>query len=68
LSRFFPEADHFQRFQWSTLYVPFKFDAEVMATEYPAVDKTLAPLDVALEKLLQVHPQFDAAVRELARM
>ena len=52
----------------ATLYLPFSFDAEVMAAEYPAVDKTIAPLDAALEKLLQVHPHFDAAVRELAKM
>ena len=50
------------------LYLPFVFDAETLAAEYPAVDKTLAQLDAALDKLLKVHPQFDAAVRELAKM
>ena len=50
------------------LYLPFTLDAETLASEYPAVDKTLAPLDAALDKLLKVHPQFDAAVRELAKM
>jgi len=50
------------------LYLPFTVDAETLASEYPSVDKTLAPLDAALDKLLKVHPQFDAAVRELAKM
>jgi hypothetical protein len=50
------------------LYLPFTCDAEVLAAEYPTVDKTLAPLDAALDKLLKVHPQFDAAVRELTKM
>ena len=52
----------------NVLNLPFVFDAEVLAAEYPAVDKTLAPLDAALDKLLKVHPQLDAAVRELAKM
>ena len=51
-----------------TLYLPFTLDAETLASEYPTVDKTLAPLDAALDKLLKVHPQFDAAVRELEKM
>jgi hypothetical protein len=29
------------------------------------MDKTLAPLDAALDKLLKVHPLLDAAVKEL---
>ena len=48
--------------------MPFVFDAEMMSAEYPTVDKVLAPLDAALDALLKVHPQFDAAVRELAKM
>ena len=51
-----------------TLNLPFVFDAEVLAAEYPTVDKTLAPLDAALDKLLEVHPVLDTAVRELAKM
>ena len=51
-----------------TLYLPFVFDAETLAAEYPAVDKVLAPLDAVLDNLLKVHPQLDAAVRELAKM
>ena len=47
-------------------YRPFR--AETLAAEYPAVDKTLAPFEAALDKLLKVHPQLDAAVRELAKM
>jgi len=50
------------------LYLPFVFDAETLASEYPEVEKVLAPLDAALDKLLMVHPQSDAAVRELAKM
>ena len=49
-----------------TIYLPFVFDAAVLAAEYPNVDKTLAPLDAAVDTLLKVHPQFDAAVRELS--
>jgi hypothetical protein len=52
----------------NVLNLPFVFDAEVLASEFPAVDKTLAPLDDALDKLLKAHPQLDAAVRELAKM
>ena len=52
----------------NTLNLPFVFDAEVLASEYPTVDKTLAPFEAALDKLLKVHPQLDAAVRELAKM
>ena len=48
-----------------TTYLPFVLDAETLATEYPVVDKALAPLDAALETLLKVNPLFDAAVREL---
>ena len=51
-----------------TLNLPFVFDAETLAAEYPTVDKTLAPFEAALDKLLKVHPQLDAAVRELAKM
>ena len=51
-----------------TLYLPFVFDAETLAKEYPAVEKVLAPLDAALDALLKVHPQLDAAVKELAKM
>jgi len=47
------------------LNLPFVFDAEVLASEYPTVDKTLAPLDAALDKLLKAHPQLDAAVKDL---
>ena len=49
----------------NTINLPFMFDAETLAAEYPTVDKTLAPLDTALDKLLKVHPQLDAAVKEL---
>jgi len=35
---------------------------------HPAGRRTLAPLDDALDTFLKVHPQFDVAVRELARM
>ena len=49
-----------------TIYMPFVLDPEVLAAEYPTVDKALAPMDAALDKLLKVHPQFDAAVKELA--
>jgi len=41
------------------------FDAEVLAGEYPTVDKALAPLDAAIDKLLKAHPLLDAAVQEL---
>ena len=41
----------------NTLNLLFVFDAE-----------TLAPFEAALDKLLKVHPQLDAAVRELAKM
>ena len=51
----------------NTTYLPFSFDAETLATEYPTVDKTLAPLDAALDKLLKVHELFDAAVKDLAK-
>lgn len=50
----------------NTIYLPFALDAETLAAEYPAVDKVLAPLDAALDKLLKAHPQFDAAVKDLA--
>lgn len=50
----------------NTIYLPFVLDMEALAVEYPAVDKTLAPLDVALDKLLKVNTQFDAAVKDLA--
>ena len=50
----------------NTIYLPFNFDAETLATEYPTVDKTLAPLDTSLGKLLKVHELFDAAVKDLA--
>ena len=49
----------------NTLNLPFVFDAEVLAGEYPTVDKALAPLDTAIDKLLKVHPLLDAAVQEL---
>ena len=49
-----------------TVYLPFVFDAKTLAAEYPTVDKTLAPLDVALDALLKIHPQIDAAVKDLA--
>ena len=48
-----------------TLYLPFLFDTETLAAEYPVVDKSLTPLDAALDKLLQVHPEFDKAVKDL---
>ena len=41
-------------------------NAEVLAAEYPTVDKALAPLDAALDKLMKVHSVIDAAVQELA--
>ena len=50
----------------NTLFLPFVFDAEVLAAEFPTVDKPLAPLDAALDKFLKVHPQLDVAVKELA--
>ena len=49
----------------NTINLPFVLDAETLAAEYPAVDKSLAPLDAALDKLMKVHPAFDAAVQEL---
>ena len=49
----------------NTLNLPFVFDAEVLAGEYPTVDKALAPLDAAIDKLLKAHPLLDAAVQEL---
>lgn len=49
-----------------SLYLPFAFSGEVLAAEYPTVDKALAPLDTALDKLLKAHPLIDAAVKELA--
>ena len=51
-----------------TFCLPFVVAAEVLAVASPAVDKTLVHLDAALDKLLKVHPQFDVAVRELAKM
>jgi hypothetical protein len=50
----------------NTLNLPFVFDAETLAAEYPTVEKTLAPLDAALDALLKVNPQLDAVVKELA--
>jgi len=50
----------------NTIYLPFSFDAETLATEFPTVDKTLVPLDAALDKLLKVNELFDAAVKDLA--
>ena len=50
----------------NTIYLPFSFDAETLAMEYPTVDKTLVPLDAALDKLLKVNELFDAAVKDLA--
>jgi len=47
------------------LQMPFVLDAEVLTKEYPTIDKTLAPLDAALDKLLKVHPVLDAAVKEM---
>jgi len=49
----------------NTLNLPFVFDPEVLAAEYPTVDKTLALLDAALDRLLKAHPVLDAAVQEL---
>ena len=49
----------------NTINVPFVLDAETIAVEYPALDKALAPLDAAIDKLLKAHPALDAAVREL---
>ena len=42
------------------LYLPFTVDTETLAAESPTMDKTLAPLDAALDKLLKVHLWFDA--------
>ncbi|MDL2210290.1 hypothetical protein LJC26_05755 [Desulfovibrio sp. OttesenSCG-928-O18] len=50
----------------NTIYLPFSFDSETLAAEYPIVDKTLVPLEAALDKLLSVNELFDAVVRELA--
>ena len=50
----------------NTVYLPFVFFPETLVTEYPTVEKTLAPLDAAVDKLLQVNPLIDAAVQELA--
>ena len=48
------------------LYLPFTLDAEALASEFPDIDKSLAPLDEALEKLFSVHNHFDAFVKELS--
>ena len=49
----------------NTLYLPFVFDTETLATEYPKVEKTLAPFETALDKLMKAHPQLDAIVQDL---
>jgi len=54
-----------QGIEENTLYLPFVLDAEMLAEESPAVDKALAPLDAALDKLCKVNPVLDAAVKEL---
>ena len=48
------------------LYLPFTLNAEALAAEFPDIDKALAPLDEALEKLFSVHKHFDAFVKELS--
>lgn len=49
----------------NTLCLPFVIDAATVAAEYPALNKSLAPLDAALDKLMKAHPQLDAAVQSL---
>ena len=49
----------------NAINLPFVLDAEVLAAEYPTVDKALAPLDAVIDTLLKAHPVLDAAIREL---
>jgi len=59
------EAGMAQGGEENVLSLPFVLNAETLAAEYPTVDKALAPLDAALDRLLKVHPLIDAAVQEL---
>lgn len=47
-----------------SLMLPFKLDATLVASEYPDLKKSLAPLEAALETLLKVNPEFDVLVKE----
>ena len=58
----------FKRNDVGMLFLPFSFNAEKAAAEYPAFDKCLAPLDEALDKLLEVHPHIDTLVKGLFKM
>jgi len=49
----------------NAINLPFVLDAEVLAAEYPTVDKALAPLDAVIDTLLKAHTVLDAAIREL---
>jgi hypothetical protein len=44
---------------------PFHFDAEKLIEEFPEFNKSLRPLDDALEDLFDVHDVFDEFVKSL---
>jgi len=50
-----------------SIIIPFLFDSEKLADEYPDFDDVLVPLDDALEALFGVHDEFDAFVKTLTQ-
>lgn len=49
------------------IYIPFAFDAETLANEYPDFDEAKEILDKALKTLFEVHPLFDAFVKGIQK-
>ncbi|MCM1129996.1 MAG: hypothetical protein NC211_08890 [Alistipes senegalensis] len=45
------------------IFRPFHLDARKLARELPDFDEVLAPLDEALDDLLEVHPVFDGFIK-----
>ena len=47
-----------------SVYIPIVLDRSIVAAEYPKLNKSLAPIDAALDTIFALYPVFDEAVQK----
>ena len=49
---------------YPSVYIPIVLDRSIVVAEYPEFDKSLAPIDAALDTIFSLYPVFDETVQK----